>query len=175
MRPLIAEDAESIFGIFSDIEVTRFWGHSTFQRFEQAREFIEHAQAGWQTKQLLEWGVTERGQSAVVGTCALANWSVEHRRAEIGYALGRSYWGRGIMSEVLPELIRFGFQEMQLNRIEADTDPRNTRSISSLEKLGFEREGLLRQRYLINDELQDAVVFSLLRCNWTPPTTSRSS
>ena len=155
-----------IFKIFSDPDVTRYWGFSTLVDFEQAEEFIRQTQEGYSSRQLLQWGLTDPAQDEIIGTCAFAGWSAEHRRAEIGYALRRDRWGEGIMAEVLPELIRFGFEQMNLNRIEADADPRNGRSIRNLERLGFVREGVMRQRYLVNGELQDAIVFSLLRRDW---------
>lgn len=166
LRPLLPSDSAAIFEIFSDPEVTRYWGHSTLVNPEQAEEFIRQTREGVRSRQLLEWGVTSPDRDEVIGTCAFSGWSSEHRRAEIGYALRRNRWGEGIMAEVLPELIRFGFEEMRLNRIEGDADPRNVRSIRSLERLGFVREGCMRERYIINGELQDAVVFSLLRREW---------
>ena len=166
LRPLSLSDSAAIFEIFSDPEVTRYWGHSALVNSEQAEDFIRQTQEGFRSKQLLEWGVTSPDQDEVIGTCAFSSWNSEHHRAEIGYALRRNRWGEGIMAEVLPELIRFGFEEMKLNRIEGDADPRNAPSIRSLERLGFVREGCLRERYIINGELQDAVVFSLLRRDW---------
>ena len=167
LRTLSLSDGSAIFKIFSDPIVTRYWGHSTLVSLEQAAEFIHQTHEGFRSRQLLEWGVTDQDQDEVIGTCAFSGWSSEHRRAEIGYALRRDRWGEGIMAEVLPELIRFGFEEMKLNRIEGDADPRNARSIRSLERLGFVREGYLRERYLVNGELQDAIVFSLLRRDWS--------
>lgn len=166
LRPLSDSDSTAIFRIFSDPEVTRYWGHSTLASIEQAAEFIRQTQEGFRSRQLLEWGVTDRNRDEVFGTCAFSDWSCEHRRAEIGYALRRDRWGEGVMTEVLPEMIRFGFEQMQLNRLEADADPRNLRSIKSLERLGFVREGYLRECYLINGELQDAVVYALLGREW---------
>lgn len=163
LRPLCAEDRQAIFAIFSDPEVTQFWGFSTFERLEQADAFIAATVAGFHERQLLEWGVVPEGGDAVIGTVALTEWSREHRRAEIGYALERGWWGCGVMQTVLPELLHFGFGVLGLHRIEADVDPRNVASIRHLERLGFQREGYQRQRYLVNGELQDAVLFGLLR------------
>lgn len=163
LRPLELKDSASVFRLFSDPEVTRFWGHSTLVSLDQAESFIRQALDGFASRALLEWGLTEKDKNEVLGTCAYANWSREHRRAEIGYALQRDRWGEGIMSEVLSELIRFGFAEMGLHRIEADADPRNERSLRSLERLGFVREGYQRERYHVNGEVQDAVVLGLLR------------
>ncbi len=162
IRALALADVAAIFDIFSDPEVTRYWGHSTMRTIDQAEEFVQHTIVGFRNRNLLEWGVTERHGDRVIGTCAFAPWSREHRRAEIGYALRRDHWGRGIMTEVLPALIRFGFESLRLHRIEADVDPRNVASIKRLEQLGFLREGYLRQRYVVNEELQDAVLYGLL-------------
>jgi RimJ/RimL family protein N-acetyltransferase len=163
LRPLRAEDKHAIFAIFSNLEVTKFWGFSTFERLEQADTFIAATVAGFYERRLLEWGVVLEGEGTVIGTVALTDWSHEHRRAEIGYALERSWWGRGVMQVVLPELLRFGFGMLGLHRVEADVDPRNTASIRLLDRLGFKHEGYQRQRYLVNGEFQDAVLFGLLR------------
>jgi RimJ/RimL family protein N-acetyltransferase len=163
LRPLRAKDRDAIFAIFSNPEVTRFWGFSTFERLEQADAFIAATVAGFHDWRLLEWGVVPEGGGMVIGTVALTDWSQENRRADIGYALERRWWGRGVMQVVLPELLRFGFGVLGLHRVEADVDPRNVASIRHLERLGFQREGYQRQRYLVNGEFQDAVLFGLLR------------
>ena len=112
---------------------------------------------------LLQWGVELGATGDLVGTCTLAALDPKNRRAELGFALGRRYWGQGYMAEALPVLLRFAFDELQLHRVTDDTDPRNQPSIRVLERLGFRREGLLRQYYLVQGEAQDAVVYGLLR------------
>ena len=105
----------------------------------------------------------------MVGTCTLAQLSPEHRRAEVGYALARAVWGRGYLAEVLPALLTFAFDTLDLHRVEADVDPRNAPSIRALERLGFRREGHLRERYHVAGEVQDAVLYGLLRREWAAP------
>jgi len=70
------------------------------------------------------------------------------------------------MNEALHALIRYGFKELGLNRIEADIDPRNTRSARSLETLGFKTEGLLRQRWIVGEEVSDSALYGLLQEEW---------
>ncbi len=70
------------------------------------------------------------------------------------------------MHEALVKLIAFGFTEMNLNRIEADVDPRNARSVLSLERLAFQKEGHLRQRWIVGEEVSDSWVYGLLRSEW---------
>lgn len=67
------------------------------------------------------------------------------------------------MKEALPALIGFAFDTLDLHRLEADVDPRNLRSIRLLEGTGFRREGYLRERYHLNGEIQDALLYGLLR------------
>jgi len=90
----------------------------------------------------------------------------DHERAEIGFAVARSQWGRGLASEAVAELIAFAFERLQLHRLEADTEPRNERSLRLLERLGFRREGHLRERYYVDGERQDTVLLGLLRTEW---------
>jgi RimJ/RimL family protein N-acetyltransferase len=130
-------------------------------------------QAQFRARTLFQWGVDSGGE--VVGTCTLASLDPANRRAELGYALGRPHQGRGYMAAALPALLRFAFGRLDLHRVVADSDPRNVPSIRTLERLGFRREGLLRQHYLVAGEPQDAVVYGLLRSEWAGDTAGRPS
>lgn len=163
LRPLTFDDIGDIYTIFSDPEVTRYWGHDTLQNKGEAKEFIEKTVSGASDESLLEWGIVEKESRSLIGVCAYAGWDKEHHRAEIGFALHKNYWGKRYMSELLDMFIPFGFDQLGLHRIEADVDPRNTASIALLEKFGFEEEGYLRERYHINGEIQDAVFYGLLK------------
>jgi RimJ/RimL family protein N-acetyltransferase len=70
------------------------------------------------------------------------------------------------MHEALVELVRFAFTDLNLNRLEADIDPRNTASARSLERLGFTREGYLRERWIVGDEVSDTALYGLLQREW---------
>lgn len=134
-----------------------------------ARALQAEIAACFTERTLFQWGLAERESGKLVGTCTLARLSVEHRRAEIGFALARAVWGNGYIAEALPALLAFAFDILRLHRIEADVDPRNTRSIRVLERLGFVREGYLRERYHLHGETQDAVLFGLFHREWAPP------
>ena len=162
LRALCLSDAPAIFAIFSDTAVTQYWGHGQMHLMEDAERFVQQTLDGFRTRELLEWGLTLTGRDEVIGTCALAGWDREHHRAEIGFALRRDYWRRGLMSEALPALLRFAFGTLGLHRIEADVDPRNTASIRLLERLGFQQEGYLRERYFDQGTPQDALYYGLL-------------
>ena len=84
----------------------------------------------------------------------------------MGYALGRAHWGNGYIWEALNALLAYAFEELGMHRIEADVDPRNAASIRTLERLGFVREGYLRERWHVGGEIQDALFYGLLRSDW---------
>ncbi len=73
------------------------------------------------------------------------------------------------MDEALRGLLAYGFTELNLNRVEADIDPRNHASARSLERLGFTREGLLRERWIVDGEVSDTALYGLLRREWMKP------
>ena len=83
--------------------------------------------------------------------------------------LARPYWGQGYMHEAMRAMVDFAFHEMQLHRLEADVDPRNTASVKTLERLGFQKEGVLRERWIVGDEVSDSALYGLLASEWASP------
>lgn len=166
LRWLTDRDVPALFTIFGDPEVTRYWGHAVLPDLCEAKALLEEIHTKFAQQTLFQWGIALLDTDVVIGTCTLAGLDAGNRRAELGFALARTHWRRGYMSEALPALLRFGFGEMHLHRVWADIDPRNTASIRVLERLGFRREGLLREHYLVQGEPQHAVVYGLLRSEW---------
>jgi [ribosomal protein S5]-alanine N-acetyltransferase len=118
---------------------------------------------------MLKWGVALKPGDNLIGTVTLFNMNRSSGRAEIGYAQGRAYWGHGYIHEALQALLIYSFEELNLRRLEADVDPRNNPSIKTLERLGFQKEGYLRERWLVNGEIQDALFYGLLKREWGRP------
>ena len=87
-------------------------------------------------------------------------------RAEIGYCLRSAHWGRGYMGEALSALIDHAFGVLKLRRLEADVDPNNAGSLRILDRMGFQREGLLRERWNVGGEIQDSALLGLLAREW---------
>jgi ribosomal-protein-alanine N-acetyltransferase len=166
LRALTLPDFEDLFQVFSDPEVMRYRDGVLMRSLSDASAYIAGVQRGFEIRQLFEWGVTTATDDRVIGTCTLFRLDDRHRRAEIGFALGRAFWGQGLGSSAVARLVTFAFEELDLLRLEADADPRNARSLRLLERLGFKREGLLRARYLADGEVQDAVALGLLRREW---------
>lgn len=170
LRHLTTADAGDLFAIFSDPQVTRYWSTGPMATTADAAAYIGGIHSSLQRRELFQWGLEHGVPARIIGTCTLFNVSTIHQRAEIGFALARSFWGRGLAREALVALLAFAFAELNVHRVEADADPRNERSIRLLERLGFRREGILRERYLVSGERQDALMLGLLRREWEDAT-----
>lgn len=168
LRQLTQADAADLFDVFSDPRVMRYWSRDPFRHLDEARQLVEDIDGGWRDDTLYQWGIEPEGAGRIVGTTTLFQISTVHRRAEVGFALGSAWWGRGLARAAVGCLIAHAFGTLDLARLEADVDPRNAASLGLLERLGFRREGLLRQRYRVAGEVQDSVILGLLRAEWTP-------
>lgn len=166
LRWMTEGDVDALYRIFSDPDVMRYWGAPPLADREAAAALLAEIQENFRRRSAMKWGVAESGTDRVIGTVTLFNLNLDNRRAEIGYGLDRDFWRKGYMNEALQALLSFAFNVLDLHRLEADVDPRNVGSIRSLEKLGFQREGYLRERWHVNGEIQDAYFYGLLRPEW---------
>jgi len=166
LRPITEDDLESFYRIFSNPEVMRYWSTTPLTDRDEALKLLRSINQGFRDQALLKWGMVSPPDNALLGTVTLFNLDFNHHRAEIGYALGRDNWGQGYMHEALTAVLRYAFNELDFHRIEADVDPRNANSIRTLERLGFQREGYLRERWQVGGEIQDALFYGLLRPEW---------
>ena len=166
LRWISAADADAFYAIYSNPEVMRYWSTPPLVDRGAAANLIKEIHESWKRRAILKWGIALRTDNQLIGSITLFNLDFNHRRAEIGYALGRDYWGRGYMNESLMALLKYAFEVLDLHRIEADVDPRNANSIKTVERLGFRREGYLRERWQVSGEIQDAYFYGLLRREW---------
>jgi ribosomal-protein-alanine N-acetyltransferase len=111
----------------------------------------------------IRWAIELKGcPGEYVGSCGFELWHRPWRYAEIGYELAPEHWGRGIMPQALRVMIRYGIESMHLHRVEAQVSPENIASQRVLAKVGFKREGFLRERGFWNLAHHDLLLFALL-------------
>lgn len=166
LRPFRAADAQELFAIFSDPKVMRYGSSLPWTSIERAHEVIARDIAALESGEHINLAVERKEDARPIGQCTLFKLNAACRRAEIGYSLAAQVWGKGYMHEALRALVAYGFERMDLNRIEADVDPRNARSVRTLERLGFRREGLLKERWIVDGEVCDSALYGLLRKHW---------
>jgi ribosomal-protein-alanine N-acetyltransferase len=166
LRQLAAADAGHLFTVFSDPRVMRYWSRGPFTGEDEARALLAMIERGWREDAFYQWGVVPAETGFVIGTATLFRIEREHRRAELGFAIGSAWWGRGFGAAAVSLLVEHAFGSLGLCRLEADVDPRNTPSLRLLDRFGFRREGLLRERYRVAGEVQDSVILGLLDRDW---------
>ena len=165
LRRMEPRDTEALYAIYADEETMRYYGEP-YQSREELDLALTLRQEDYAARRAIRWGIALKDSDILIGSCGFHHFDEGHFRAETGYILNRAYWGQGIMAEALTAIISYGFDEMELHRIEAIIDIANERSKGVLLKLGFQYEGNLRQRYRIGDRFEDEHYFGLLRDEW---------
>ncbi|MEV5484863.1 MULTISPECIES: GNAT family N-acetyltransferase [Streptomyces] len=115
---------------------------------------------------LLQLAVVVRDSGTLVGDVTFVWNSREHRQGGIGYVFHPDHAGHGYATEASRALLRLGFEELQLHRIQAELDGRNTASARLLERLGMRREGHLRENEFLDGEWADEVIYAMLAREW---------
>ena len=173
LRKMAKKDAETLFKIWSDDEVTKYMNMNSFANIEQATYMINFLNNLFKNKEGIRWAIIRKEDNTLIGTCGFNTWIKRSSRGEIGYELGQEYWGKGYTTEALKEVIRFGFEETLLNRIEAYVVPEASRSVNVLEKLGFRKEGTLREYGYWNNRYWSEHIYAILRKEWIRATKLR--
>ena len=167
MREMTLDDVEFYFRHFNNdkiVEGSCFPGPKTL---EAAKEELElYCINPFKGNRGIRWGIVRKGDDNLIGTCGYYDWNKTACRAEIGYDLDPAHWGQGIMTEALCAVLKYGFEKMGLNRVQAIIDSKNIRSMKLVHRLGFKKEGVLRQRSYFNGQFLDDVCFSLLKKEW---------
>lgn len=166
LRHLNEGDAEAYYAIFSDPLVMRYYSSAPWTSLQQARDAIASVLADYRSGNALRFGITLADGGALAGTISLHHLFAQNRRCEIGYAVASAHWGQGYLSEAMQAVLDHAFTALDMNRIEADIDPRNPASASALLRAGFSKEGFMPQRWIVNGEICDTEFYGLLRSTW---------
>ncbi len=163
LRRLESGDAVQIFGLV-DPEISRNTMLPSEYRLGDAAGFIVHSLEEWE-KGSKVFGIVVKETGKLAGTI-----SIEFRPGsgvgEIGYWIGRQYWGKGMMKEAISLMLRYGFESLQLRVIEAKVFTFNTRSAKRLEHAGFHLEGVLQEGVVKEGRRYDALIYSLSKDEW---------
>ena len=168
LRPFNDSDANNLFALHSNAYVLRYWDTPPWSERLRAEQFIatcrEIAEAGTGTR----LAVDRVADGAFIGWCSLTGWNPDYRSASTGYCFDDAAWGQGFATEAARALLQWAFDTLEINRVQAETDTRNLASARVLEKLGFTREGTLREDCVVNGEVSDSWVYGLIRREWQP-------
>lgn len=167
LREIVPADAAALFAVHGDPDAMRWFGTDPVPDEAAALKLVD-VFAGWRAlpNPGTRWGIALQGQAELLGTCGLFAWNRAWRKCTLGYELNAAARGQGLMHEALQACLAWGFEHMQLNRVEALVHPENTASLRSVERLGFVREGLLRQAGFWGGQFHDMLQYGLLRQDW---------
>jgi [ribosomal protein S5]-alanine N-acetyltransferase len=168
LRPFTSADADALFALHSSAYVLRYGDAPPWTERARAERFIAACDQMAENSSGARLAMDRPSDGAFIGWCGLTRWDPDHRSASMGYCLDDAAWGRGYATEAARALLQWAFDTLDLNRVQAETDTRNAASARVLEKLGFVREGTLREDCVVNGEVSDSWVYGLLRRDWLP-------
>ncbi|WP_420976758.1 GNAT family N-acetyltransferase [Bacillus vallismortis] len=162
LRKITDQDVKTIFACFSNHEVTRYYGLENMESIEQAISMVQTFSGLYQENRGIRWGIERKDTKELIGTIGFHALAQKHRRAEIGYEIIPAHWRNGFASEAISTVVSYGVATLRLTRIGAVVFTENEASNRLLVKMGFQKEGVLRQ-YMYQDGIPyDTNVYSMV-------------
>ena len=166
LRMFTMDDAPALFRYASDPLVTQFITWETHTTLTDSQHFVRGVLDWYEDQEVAYWAIIHKEENRLIGSCGLFDWQIRPARAELAFAMSQPYWGKGYTSEAVRTLMKLGFEDMRLNRIEGKCVVQNTASSRVMEKTGMTYEGTLRQYIRLHGHYRDLKVFSILRKEW---------
>ena len=166
LTEITSSDSESLYHLFSNPDVVKFYDLEPFTDTAQAEQLIALFESRYQSSMGIRWALRTKTSGELIGTCGFNSWSKKMRNATIGYDLKPAYWNKGFSTEALVEILRIAFAGIlpcgPLHRIQADTIPGNIASEKVLQKLGFKEEGIRRESAYVKGKYCDMKCYAIL-------------
>lgn len=162
LRRVDSNDIKEIFALRSNPETMKYIPRPLVKTDEDALEHIAMIDSKIDSNEGINWAITLKDNPKLIGVIGHYRIKPENYRAELGYMLLPEYHGKGIVSEAVKEAVKYGFQVMKLNSLEAIIDPDNYASAKVLEKNGFVKEAHLKEYEFFEGRFLDTVIYSIL-------------
>ena len=160
LGPFESRDAPDVFGFFGSEAWLRYVPRETLDVPEQAVEKVRGMSKAFEERSAIWWTFRAQKTGEFVGYGGLFDINREDHNAEIGYGFNPQCWGQGYASEAVRPIVDFGFENLGLHRIFGLIDPDNVASVKVLEKLGFDREGMLKESAFARERYWDQCLFA---------------
>lgn len=165
------DDSTALLSLFSDPDVVKYYDLDVLTQDAEALKLIALFNARFHSGEGIRWAIRLKETEQLIGTCGFNSWSAKMRSAVIGYDLQSKFWGLGLATEAITEIINAAFthklQCSDINRIQADTVLGNSASESLLRRIGFKEEGIRRQSGYWKGQFHDLKCFGLLRSEFS--------
>lgn len=163
LRKLEEADLADLFAYASDPEVAKYVTWPVHKSVNDSKQYLKFILKQYDLGQIAPWGITLKHSNTLIGTIDFVSWNTAHHSAEIGYALARQYWGRGIVTEAAKALVDFGFKQMALQRIQARCYVENIGSARVMKKIGMQFEGIARSALYVGDQFHDVRIYAIIK------------
>jgi [ribosomal protein S5]-alanine N-acetyltransferase len=165
LRPFTPGDEAALFALASDPEIARFVRFEAHRTPAATRAFLELVIEHYRRGDPFAWAIVRREDDRLIGSCGFVSKDTQRTSAEIGYWLGKPYWGQGYAAEAARTLVRFGFEQMGLERVEARCFTENRAGQRVIEKLGMKLESTDRSE-MIKGSYPELRVYAIARQDW---------
>lgn len=163
LRKLRGEDCVDMFAYASNDEVTKYVTWETHRNIKDTEAFIEFVLGKYAASEVAPWAIEYKENGRFIGTIDFVWWKPTHNSAEIGYVISHEYWGKGITTEAAKAIIQFGFEQMELVRIQAKCFVDNIPSERVMQKAGMCYEGTERKGMFIKGKHHDLKVYAIIK------------
>ena len=166
LRKLSMDDTDDMYEYACRSDVTEFLTWSPHPDKAHTFDYLSYLQKRYKTGDFFDWAIVCRDTEKMIGTCGFTRFDFANNSAEIGYVINPEFKGNGIATEVVGRVIRFGFENLDLNRIECRFITENNASRRVMEKNRMTFEGVRREGMLIKGTYRDIGVCSILRSDF---------
>lgn len=163
LREITKKDADRFFLLRSNKDAMRYIDKPLAESVDEIKSFIKYIEQKRKDNEAISWGVTLKDKGELIGTISYHSIQKENYRAELGYMLLPEYWHKGLISEAIPKVIDYGFNNMKLHSIEANINPDHNVSRKVLEKFKFKKEAHFKENHFFNGKFYDTEIYSLLK------------
>lgn len=167
LRAFSNEDINDIFEYASVKSVTDFLPWEAHQTLDDTKAFLKMSKEMFKKYGNIDFAILLKEENKVIGGISIRKWNDNNRCADIGYVLSSKYWGRGIITEAIKRIIKYGFEDLNINRIEAHCDENNIGSYRAMEKAGMKYEGTLREKTFMKGKFINMKFYSILKSEYT--------
>jgi ribosomal-protein-alanine N-acetyltransferase len=166
LREFTELDAQNIFEYASDPEVNFFMPWDKHETINDTKKYLDKSKIAFQNSDSIDWGIELKSENKLIGAISIRNWNDINSCADAGYIIARKYWGRGITTEALKTVIKFSFENLHANRVEAHCDENNSASFRVMEKAGMKYEGTHREKFFIKGKFISVRFYSILKSEY---------
>ena len=166
LRKLRKMDIADIYEIYSDEESSRYDDWEPMKDISRAEMLIANSIKYFHNKEALRYAIEPKLLNKVIGVACIYEFEELNNKCIIYFQINRKEWNKGYASEAVHELIYYAFETLQVNRIEAYVTPGNEESLNVLLKIGFVKEGLMREMEYYKGKYQDAIILGMIKKDW---------